>query len=258
MSKFKIGDKVKIVNPNLKLKNKFINEVRKIHGTDGMGWYYLDDTEPWRWHEEELELVEEPKITATAIKLDSNEIKITANSIICSNIIGEILNDKKVIKKEGINMIESLNLVDLYANKQRENIEKGTKEKIVELRKKCDVINKYNELVETFKKDCDELYLSQFTEEEKQDIIADKLIGDADKQLQRSAGPLYRYIVNNLFIPEGYEELMDNRQEKLDEISDLVKTVKSHVAIAKTKEEVEEILKRYEILDKKSGKLVTK
>ena len=30
-----------------------------------------------------------------------------------------------------------------------------------------DVINKYNELVEQFKKDCDELYLSQFTEEEK-------------------------------------------------------------------------------------------
>ena len=44
---------------------------------------------------------------------------------------------------------------------------------------------------------------------------------------------------------------------KIEEVEEIVKTVKAHIGIAKTKEEVEEILKRYEILDKKSGKLVT-
>lgn len=154
-------------------------------------------------------------------------------------------------------MIESINLIDLYASKHKENIEKETKEKVEELRKNCDVINKYNELVEQFKKDCDELYLSQFTEEEKMDIIADKQIGDGEKQLQRSYGTWDKYKVNHSFNPKGYEEFMNEQQEKINDVNDLVKTVKAHVGIAKTKEEVEEILTRYKIIDKK-GKLVTK
>lgn len=166
------------------------------------------------------------------------------------------LKENPMIKKEGNEMIESMNLIDLYASKHKESIEKEAKEKVEELRKSCDVINKYNELVEQFKKDCDELYLSQFTEEEKMDIIADKQIGDVDKQLQRSYGTWDKYKVNHSFNPEGYESIVDNRAEKLSEIDDLVKTVKAHVGIAKTKEEVEEILDRYGII--KKGKLVTK
>lgn len=88
---------------------------------------------------------------------------------------------EKFNKKEGNKMIESINLIDLYANKHRESIEKETKEKVEELRKKCDVINKFNELVEQFEKDCDELYLSQFTEEEKNKILINQdMIDDAD------------------------------------------------------------------------------
>lgn len=164
-----------------------------------------------------------------------------------------------MIKKEGNKMIESINLIDLYANKHRESIEKETKEKVEELRKKCDVINKYNELVEQFEKDCDELYLSQFTEEEKRKIIAEQhIVNDADKQLGAS-GDLneYKYCINYDFCNDDYYELMNEEKNKLNEINDLVKTVKAHVGIAKTKEEVEEILTRYGIIDKK-GKLVIK
>ena len=167
--------------------------------------------------------------------------------------------ENPITKKEGNKMIESINLIDLYANKHRESIEKETKEKVQELRKKCDVINKYNELVEQFEKDCDELYLSQFTEEEKSKIIAEQhIVNDADKQLGAS-GDLneYKYCINYDFCNDDYYELMNEKENKLNEINDLVKTVKAHVGIAKTKEEVEEILTRYGIIDKK-GKLVIK
>ena len=167
--------------------------------------------------------------------------------------------ENPITKKEGNKMIESINLIDLYANKHRESIEKETKEKVEELRKKCDVINKYNELVEQFEKDCDELYLSQFTEEEKSKIIAEQhIVNDADKQLGAS-GDLneYKYCINYDFCNDDYYELMNEKENKLNEINDLVKTVKAHVGIAKTKEEVEEILTRYGIIDKK-GKLVIK
>lgn len=164
-----------------------------------------------------------------------------------------------MIKKEGNKMIESLNLIDLYANKHKENIEKETKEKVEELRKKCDVINKFNELVEQFEKDCDELYLSQFTEEEKNEILINQdMIDDADMQLRTTGEPSKaKYYTNKNFCNDDYYKLMDERENKLNEINDLVKTVKAHVGIAKTKEEVEEILTRYGIIDKK-GKLVIK
>lgn len=165
--------------------------------------------------------------------------------------------ENPMIKKEGNNMIESMNLIDLYANKHRENIEKETKGKIEELRKKCDVINKYNELVEKFEKDCDELYLSQFTEEEKNEIlIGNDCIDDSDMQLRISGGCHLKYYTNNNFHNEEYFEIMNDRDKKINEINDLVKMVKAHVGIAKTKEDVEEILERYGII--KKGKLVTK
>ncbi len=167
--------------------------------------------------------------------------------------------ENPITKKEGNKMIESINLIDLYANKHRESIEKETKEKVEELRKKCDVINKYNELVEQFEKDCDELYLSQFTEEEKSKILINlDMIDDADMQLRTTGGPSeVKYYTNKNFLSDGYYELMDEKENKLNEINDLVKIVKAHVGIAKTKEEVEEILTRYGIIDKK-GKLVIK
>ena len=62
---------------------------------------------------------------------------------------------------------------------------------------------------------------------------------------------------NSCFDDEDIKKIKEETDKKIQELEEFVKTVKAHVGIAKTKEEVEEILKRYEILDKKSGKLVT-
>lgn len=241
MSKFKVGDLVKIVKPNNVCgKMDYINQIHKIirdesDKSEASQWWKLDDNSCFRWQEEELELAEK------------------------ASIFWESYAVGKFNKKEGNKMIESMNLIDLYANKHKENIEKETKEKVEELRKKCDVINKFNELVEQFEKDCDELYLSQFTEEEKNKILINKdMIDDADMQLRTTGDPSeVKYYTNKNFCNDDYYKLMDERESKLNEINDLVKTVKAHVGIAKTKEEVEEILTRYGIIDKK-GKLVIK
>ena len=242
MSKFKVGDLVKIVKPNNVCgKMDYINQIHKIirnesDKSEASQWWKLDDNSFFRWQEEELELVD-------------NKIKVTNLRIDKTPKIEEI-------KKEGNKMIESINLIDLYANKHRENIEKETKEKIEELRKKCDVINKYNELQEKYRSDLKELYLSQFTEEEIKEMTFGRL-NDEDKQLKYNPAVYNSYSANDSFKPDGYENLIDERSAKLDEVNDLVKMVKAHVGIAKTKEEVEEILTRYGIIDKK-GKLVIK
>lgn len=244
MSKFKVGDLVKIVKPNnICGKMNYINQIHKIirnesGGIEASQWWKLDDNSCFRWQEEELELVEKA-------------------SIFCESYAVEKIN-----KKEGNKMIESINLIDLYANKHRESIEKETKEKVEELRKECDVINKFNELVEQFQKDCDELYLSQFTEEEIGDYNLKRYrLNDMDKQLKarniRNGLDDYSYYINTRFSNEQIVKVESDMTNKIEEINDLVKTVKAHVGIAKTKEEVEEILTRYGIIDKK-GKLVIK
>lgn len=209
------------------------------------------------------DLVEKP-IKTTEIKITAKPFRITTDDLLAPNsvnldelykkyVLGIWEKENPMIKKEGNEMIESMNLIDLYASKHKERIEKETKEQIEELRKNCDVINKYNGLVEQFEKDCEELYLSQFTKEEKNEILVNKtIIDDSNMQLRKNNGILYE--VNKDFKNDEYFDVMNERNKKTVEINDLVKTVKAHVGIAKTKKEVEEILTRYGIIDKK-GKL---
>ena len=247
MKNFEIGEKVKCID-RYDLQNIKIGNFYTVIGYRENGLVILDEFPDCAYDQTFFKPIKEQEL-----KIPTNKIKITVDDLYAPYVLG------KFNKKEGNKMIESINLIDLYANKHRESIEKETKEKVEELRKKCDVINKFNELVEQFEKDCDELYLSQFTEEEKRKIIAEQhIVNDADKQLGAS-GNLneYKYCTNYIFCNDDYYELMNEEKNKLNEINDLVKTVKAHVGIAKTKEEVEEILTRYGIIDKK-GKLVVK
>lgn len=258
MKNFEIGEKVKCINrygfQSIKIGNFYT-----VIGYRENGLVILDKFPNCAYDQTFFEPIkaQKLKITANELKIITDDLYVP-NTINCAELYEKCLLGK-FNKKEGNKMIESIYLIDLYANKHKESIEKETKAKVEELRKKCDVINKYNELVEQFEKDCDELYLSQFTEEEKSKIIAEQhIVNDADKQLGASGGlNEYKYCINYDFCNDDYYKLMEEKENKLSEINDLVKTVKAHVGIAKTKEEVEEILTRYGIIDKK-GKLVVK
>lgn len=249
MKRFEIGEKIKCINTyGLQCIKK--GNIYTVSGYSENGNVILEELPIYAYDQTFFE-----PIKAQELKIPTNKIKITVDALSAPNtIIG------KFNKKEGNKMIESINLIDLYANKHIESIEKETKEKVEELRKKCDVINKFNELVEQFEKDCDELYLSQFTEEEKNKMLLNPEIAfDNYKPLREKNicnGPTqYRYYTNDCIRNEEIEKVESDMANKIEEINDLVKTVKAHVGIAKTKEEVEEILTRYGIIDKK-GKLV--
>ena len=161
-------------------------------------------------------------------------------------------------KKEGINMIESMNLIDLYANKHRESIEKETKRKIEKIRNESSIKKQYDEITQKCKDDLQKLYISQFTDEEieKANETLEGVSG-YQKELQHKTSICeFGYFINNDFKNDEIKNLENETINKINELNDLVKMVKAHVGIAKTKEEVEEILTRYGIIDKK-GKLVT-
>ena len=264
MREFEKGDRIKCI-ARYGLQNIEINSIYTVDGYRKNGDVILKEFPHCAYSPNFFELVEDSAIKSNDIKIAAKSIELTVDDIDNYNISYQAELNKQLyekwekenptIKKEGNNMIESMNLINLYADKHSENIEKETKGKIEESRKKCDIINKYNELVEKFEKDCDELYLSQFTEEEKNEILTTQdIIDDSDMQLRVNGGCHLKYYANNNFHNEEYFEIMNDRDKKLNEINNLVKTAKAHVGIAKTKEEVEEILTRYGII--KKGKLV--
>ena len=241
MSKFKVGDLVKIVKPNnFRGKMNYINQIHKIirnesGKSEASQWWALDDDSCFRWQEEELELVEKA-------------------SIFCESYAVEKIN-----KKEGNKMIESINLIDLYANKHRESIEKETKEKIEKIKNESSIKKQYDEITQKCKDDLQKLYISQFTDEEiekaKETLEG---LSSYQKELQHKTSICgFGYFINSGFKNDEIKSLENEMVNKINELNDLVKTVKAHVGIAKTKEEVEEILTRYGIIDKK-GKLVIK
>lgn len=205
------------------------------------------------------------------MELDTNEIRISANEIkltttkidnryITTNmVIDKWEKENPITKKEGNKMIESINLIDLYANKHRKSIEKETKEKVEKIRNESSIKKQYDEITQKCKDDLQKLYISQFTDEEIEKVkeTLEGLSG-YQKELQHKTSICeFGYFINSDFKNDEIESLENEMINKINELNDLVKTVKAHVGIAKTKEEVEEILTRYGIIDKK-GKLVVK
>ena len=167
--------------------------------------------------------------------------------------------ENPIAKKEGNKMIESINLIDLYANKHRESIEKEVKEKIEKIRNESSIKKQYDEITQKCKDDLQKLYISQFTDEEIEKVkeTLEGLSGYRKELQHKTSICEFGYFINSDFKNDEIESLENEMINKINELNDLVKTVKAHVGIAKTKEEVEEILTRYGIIDKK-GKLVIK
>lgn len=269
--RFKVGDLVKVISADDEERKKYVGVIGKIIEDTGPDYRWsLTTTGNWLFRDDELELVEE-SIKTTELKIDSNEIKLSAkpfkittdmldlDELYNREILGIWEKENPMIKKEGNEMIESMNLIDLYANKHKESIEKETKEKIENIRNRSSIKKQYDEITKKCIDDLNELFVSQFSENERE-AMKEKMIGcsDCDKELKRKTSCYeFGYYISENFITEEIEVLRQENQKKLEELNDLVKTVKAHVGIAKTKEEVEEILTRYGIIDKK-GKLVIK
>lgn len=167
--------------------------------------------------------------------------------------------ENPITKKEGNEMLESINLIDLYANKHRKSIEKETKEKIEKIKNESSIKKQYDEITQKCKDDLQKLYISQFTDEEIEKVKETlEGLSSYQKELQHKTSICeFGYFINSDFKNDEIKSLENEMINKINELNDLVKTVKAHVGIAKTKEEVEEILTRYGIIDKK-GKLVVK
>lgn len=138
-----------------------------------------------------------------------------------------------------------MEILEIYKVRKMKAIDQEFEEKRESLENKNEIINRYKEIVNTFQADMDE-----FVNEEK--VKASGFI------TQTPYFDNYRYELNRPKINELFDDINKERTDKFQELDRLIDEVKAMISIVPKDgnydAKVIEILKSYEILDKK-GKI---
>lgn len=138
-----------------------------------------------------------------------------------------------------------MNILEIYKARKVKAIEQEYEEKRESIEKNNEIINRYNEIINTFRANMDE-----FANDEK--IKASGLI------IQTPYFDNYTYELNESKVEELFVEIDKEKHDKFQELDRLIDEVKAMIAIVPSGEnydaKVVEILKNYDILDKK-GKI---
>ncbi len=104
--KFKVGDKVKVINEDMSCANK-VGIIEKINEGDEP-FYYVDmgDKYPWEIHENDLELYEEKPQNKNRITIN----ELTNNELLCASLVALLLSqDGPKIFKNILEIEETIN-----------------------------------------------------------------------------------------------------------------------------------------------------
>jgi hypothetical protein len=87
--KFKVRDKVKVINEDMSCANK-VGIIKEIN-EGNEPFYYVDmgDKYPWEIHENDLELYEEQPQSETGMKIN----ELTNNELLCASLFALLLSE---------------------------------------------------------------------------------------------------------------------------------------------------------------------
>lgn len=209
MGKFQVGDKVKIVNPESPNKDCLGEIVIIVSDTEGFAYPYRDD-KGRLWCDDEMELFTQP--------LHEN------------------------IAKEEKEMNKVLNL--WFERKQEKIIKKYAEMEQDFINNHYSVVKSYNELVEQFEKDLDDLYKfdkvnEQFVLEEISDKNTIKYDIDFDK-----------------LSCEFTDKHIKEKQGELKELAKIREEVEAQLSLSNELKYQQDVLIQYNIIDKKTKKIV--
>lgn len=232
MSKFKVGDKVKIIgNHNDHEFN--IGEIAIVDGEkDIQGDYivaYLDKRDFWYVREEDMELVDE---VAEYIKNDFMTLKAVTIKI-------DKMEEEKDMNK----------ILNLYANRKIEKINKKYDEIIEKEYNENEFVKQYNTIVENFKENIKMLY-------ENPENLVDRIIVDTGV-----SGDNFQYVIVRDLKEQIANKYDKEKMEEIQKIDNLVKEIEATLSLAENgngeinQDRVIEILSNYQIIDKKTLKI---
>lgn len=160
---------------------------------------------------------------------------------LCSALDGNFYE----IKEEGeIDMLDIKNeVLKLYYDKKREEIIDKYEKKEKEYFVKNELANKFNDLVEKFEEDLDNLYKSVEN-------------FDNDYIVQRYDENNYKYKVNTDKISKEFEEkYIEKRNKELAKLDNEIKEISAQLSMSDDLDYQVEVLTRYGVLDKKTKKM---
>lgn len=146
-------------------------------------------------------------------------------------------------------------LIDLYKERKENEIINYYDNKIELESKNSKILKEYNNIISTATEELQKLYMSQFNEEELE--ILNNGGSVEPKELYKTNKEIAVYTdldINCSFENKKCIEYKEAKFNELNSLYNLYETVEANLAIASNKDEVEEILRKYEILDK-DGKM---
>lgn len=236
MSKFKVGDKVKL-NPEIsdfKHGRAWVDydEIGEIHLIRYDGAYLVEFPSygrGWTGTEDELILVDE---VAEYIKNDFMTLKAVTIKI-------DKMEEEKDMNK----------ILNLYANRKIEKINKKYDEIIEKEYNENEFVKQYNTIVENFKENIKMLY-------ENPENLVDRIIVDTGV-----SGDDFKYVIVRDLKEQIANKYDKEKMEEIQKIDNLVKEIETTLSLAENgngeinQDRVIEILSNYQIIDKKTLKI---
>ena len=242
MSKFKVGDKVKL-NPELSYfthgrGNVKCDEIGEIIQLVGVNDYYVEfpNHEHWRGRGNDVVLVDEVDNLSVEGEFTLKAVKIEVDKV-----------HNMIINKEEKDMNK---ILQLYKERKEKEIEDKYDKIIEEEYNKIEFIEVYNNLVDAFEGAMKELF-------ENEENIGCKYMKDTGISYNA-----YKYTLNSSKIKREIEEKHnDDYMCEIKKLDDFIKEVETTLSLAETgnglinQDRVIEILSNYQIIDKKTLKI---
>lgn len=200
-------------------------------------------------------IVDNPSITIDGITLDNNwfknldymkewfkplEIKDIPNF---DTYIKGIWQASDTNMKGNEDNMEENKVLELYYERKREQIDKEYSEKMKEAYNNLDVVKEFNEVVKEFETTLAEM-ANRYNTEETKYLLKDNCYSNH-----------YGYELNESIRDTVGDELSNEKREALNELNNLRYEVNAQLSLSNDKDYQIEVLKNYDIIDKKTGKL---
>ena len=264
MSRFDVGDKVKIVRTNLDSQREYIGRVREVVNTD-IGGAYLDnmpDDDDY-YLDSELALIEPNADSWDDIVVNTIDKKVREATDETKNwfkgkpvvsmdddsidAIRYCIEDWIVTKdycekiKEEKDMNKVLNL--WYERKKNKIDERYKLMEVQFYNDKYSVVGSFNELIEKFNNDLDDLYkLDKATE---QFVLK-----------ENTPNNVIKYCLDLDSLKERFNvEYLIEKNKEIEELGKIKEEVEAQLSLSDDLEYQQEVLKRYGIIDKKTKKI---
>ena len=291
MSKFNVGDKVRIVDTIFNNQKKYKGEVHKISEINDVHNYVLSNMPPGDtvWKEEELELVK-PNLYGELVfnyiddTMDTSKRNVIEslypNTIMDIKTCGKNLLDNFKIQndfyhgifnkkfftnkiEEDASVEEMNNLYDMYVKGMWEIKEEKDMNKVLNLwceRKKNKIIDRYDEMECEFYNNKYSVVASfkELIEKFNNDLEDLYKLDKATEQFvlkENAPNNVIKYCLEEKLNDEFKKEYLSKRDEEFNELRDIKDEVEAQLSLSDDLEYQQEVLIRYGIIDKKTKKI---